>query len=424
MRDAIMGRAAADIDIATDARWQEVQRICEDAGVRTYETGVKHGTLTVAVNGTEGDGTCEVTTFRSDGTYTDARHPDSVTYVDSIEEDLARRDFTMNAIAYNPDRGFCDPYGGVADIQRKTIRTVGDAAERFSEDALRILRGVRFSSQMGFSLDKACYTAMLANKNQLSRISTERITHELDTFLMGDYVHSALIHNVDVLAFVLPELAAMKGCAQVTKYHAYDVLEHTAYAVQYCPKDRALKWAALCHDIGKPAAAFFDEDGVEHFYGHADVSAKIARGLLDRLLMSNAFKAEVVELVANHNDVVLPTKRSVRRALVRLGGNVELFRKLIELKRADMLSHAPRYAAESIVMDDVLSVLDELLENNDAFCLKKLAIHGDDLLGLGLKPGRQIGRLLNSALDAVAEGRLSNEKETLLDFCKNMISGE
>ncbi len=241
------------------------------AGWGTVETGVAHGTLTVVCEGEP----LEITTYRTDGVYSDGRHPDSVAPASSIEEDLQRRDFTINALAYHPARGIIDPFGGLADMERGVLRCVGDPATRFSEDALRILRACRFASQLGVAIDPATFEAMIACKNLLRQVSGERVYRELERFVCGDYVHDALMACVDVLAFVLPELVAMKGCAQVTKYHIYDVLEHTAWVVQRTPPEPLQRWSALFHDMGKPAAAFFeetDEGPVEHFYGHAVVS--------------------------------------------------------------------------------------------------------------------------------------------------------
>lgn len=416
IRDAVLGRKANDVDIATDAHWEEVKRLCECAGMSTYETGIKHGTLTVVAD-TE-SAPCEVTTYRVDGTYSDSRHPDKVEFTSSIKEDLSRRDFTMNAMAYHPERGLLDPFHGLDDIETKTIRVVGEPKKRFSEDALRILRACRFSSQLGFRIDSCTYEAMMMCKYLLSKVSTERITHELDAFLLGEFVRDALLETVDVLSFVLPELVPMKGCAQVTKYHMYDVLEHTAHTVQYTSTDRLERWAALGHDMGKPAAAFFTPDGVEHFYGHANLGTKIVRAMLDRFAMSNAFKDDVGVLVRYHDTVIEPNARSVRRMLAKLDGRVELFKALLNLKRADALAHSEEGRKHVSTIDDLESILEDVLASNEAFSLRDLAINGNDVIALGKKPGPEIGRILSLALDAVIDNKVPNEKNALIDFCK------
>ncbi|MDO4289842.1 MAG: HD domain-containing protein [Eggerthellaceae bacterium] len=446
VRDALLGRDSHDVDVATSAHWREVKSICEAQGWRTYETGVKHGTLTVVVSsgksiaaesggGDSGGGenagggahhadetVIEVTTYRCDGAYSDARHPVGVRFVSTIEEDLARRDFTINALAYHPVRGFVDPYGGLDDLQSGVIRAVGDPDKRFAEDALRTLRGCRFCSQLGFRIESETYQAMLAHKSLLAKVSTERITHELDALLLGDHVHDALLATVDVLMLALPELSAMKGCAQVTKYHIYDVLEHTAYVVQNSPQTRLSRWAALCHDMGKPAAAFFAADGVEHFYGHAKVSETLTRALTERLLMSNAFREKVAALVRHHDDEVQPTQRGVRRMLLKLDGDVEMFRALCALKRADALSQAPEFSADGVARaDELLRALDKLLETEDVPSLKALAVNGRDIMGVGVPQGPEVGRALAALLDAVVEGDVANDREALLERVRALV---
>lgn len=419
VRDRLLGRESHDVDVATDAPWQDVQRVCDAAGFSTHETGVKHGTLTVVIPdapGSEARHAIEVTTYRTDGVYADARHPNDVSFVRSIEEDLARRDFTINALAYHPERGMLDLYDGASDLERGIIRIVGEPKTRFAEDALRILRACRFCSQLGFAIDAPTYQAMLECKHLLSKVSVERVTSELDGFLQGAHIHDALMSTVDVLAFVLPELLAMKDCPQVTPYHIYDVLEHTAWVVQHTPPERLTRWAALFHDMGKPAAAFFSPDGVEHFYGHAAVSIVIARGIMDRLLMSPKFKEQVLTLVKRHDEVVEANPRSVKRMLGRLDGNVELFRILCDIKRADALSQAPQCAPRADLADQLVEVLEEVLAADEAFTVRDLAINGTDVMAAGIPRGPAVGDALMGALDAVIDGRIRNERDELLEF--------
>ncbi len=417
VRDALMGRTAHDIDLATNAPWQQVKSVCEADGMSTYETGVKHGTLTVVP---DGEHPIEVTTYRFDGDYSDGRHPDAVIFTDSIREDLARRDFTMNAIAWQPTFGIFDPFDGMKDIERKTIRIVGDPAKRFSEDALRILRACRFVSQLGFSLDSQTASAMLQKKSLMENVSKERLTHELDELLLGSFVHDALLGTVDVLSYVLPELTALKECEQRTKYHCFDVLEHTAWAVQHAIPERLIRWAALCHDLGKPACAFFDDTGAEHFYGHAAVSAELAFGISQRLLMSTSFSSDLRFLVRHHSEKIVPTKKSVRRFLAKCGGDAPLMRQLLQLKRADIAAHAPAYATQGHVMDEIEDVLDDILACEDAFCVKMLAVNGHDIMRAGIPKGPEVGHALNWLLEEVVEERLPNDHNALMEAAHHL----
>lgn len=412
VRDALLDRSSADIDIATQAPWQDVQRVFEAQGHRTHETGTAHGTLTVIVD----EQALEITTFRSDGAYADARHPKQVSFVRTIAEDLARRDFTMNALAYHPARGLFDPYGGHADLEARVIRAVGDPARRFSEDALRMLRACRFAAELGFAIDPATFEGMLANKGLLPRISTERITHELQRLLLGAHAGSALIATVDVLAAVLPELVAMKGFEQRTPYHIYDVLEHTAHVLDGVPPYPLVRWAALFHDMGKPAAFFTDEEGTGHFYGHAAISVMLARGVMERLALSSAFMTRVLVLVERHDDVIDLTPKAVKRACTRLGGDADLFAALCDLKRGDARGQAPRCIGRVADADELERILADVLAADEAFSLKKLAIDGRGVIALGVPQGPLVGRALNEALDAVIDERIANEPDALRAF--------
>ncbi len=413
VRDSLLGRPVSDIDIACSALWPQTEEACLAAGMRVHRTGEKHGTVTVVCD----DAAFEVTTFRVDGAYSDARHPDEVRFVRSLKEDLARRDFTINAMAYHPLRGLADPFGGLEDARRGIIRTVGDPAQRFGEDALRILRACRFSSQLGFSLDGATYQAMLEGKRGLLRVSSERITAELQKLLLGDNVCDALLRTVDVLSAVLPELVAMKGFDQCTPYHCHDVLEHTARAMAGTPPYPLVRWAALFHDMGKPAAFFKEPGGRGHFYGHAKISVPLARGIMDRLTFSTAFRDRVLLLVERHDDVFDATPRAVKRALARMGGDVELFRALCDLKRGDASAQAPAYAEERMRRaDDLLRVLDGILAEGEAFTLKHLAVNGRDAMDAGIAQGPSVGAALVAALDAVIDEQIPNDRETLLAF--------
>ncbi|MBQ2681249.1 MAG: HD domain-containing protein [Eggerthellaceae bacterium] len=414
VRDALLKRPIHDYDIATSARWQDAETALIAADFTVHRTGTAHGTVTASLDGNA----IEVTTYRTDGAYTDGRHPDNVTFVSTIEEDLARRDFTINAMAYHPDRGLLDTWNGKSDLETRTIRVVGDASKRFAEDGLRVLRGCRFASQLGFTIEPTTLAAMKKEKTGLLRVSAERITHEMDELLFGDFVHDALMETVDVLVAFMPEIAACRGFDQHTPYHIYDVWEHTAWVVQQSPKTRLARWVALFHDIGKPAAFYTDANGRGHFFKHQQLSAMLAKGIMERLLMSPAFITQVLMLVRIHDRQIGANSRSVKRALSKLDGDVDLFRTLCGIKRADALAQSELSEPRLKLSYELERVLDEVIASNDAFSLKQLAINGNDVIELGVPSGPQIGELLDLALDAVIEEKLPNEYEALLAFLR------
>jgi len=413
VRDAVLGRAVHDYDLACSARWDEAKQVLESRGITVHETGAKHGTITAVVEGHA----IEITTYRTESGYSDGRHPDEVKFSRSIEEDLARRDFTMNALAYHPDRGLLDCWGGWEDIHDGVIRVVGDPVTRFKEDGLRILRACRFSSQLGFSIHPETLQAMVSCKMMLSRVSAERITHELDCLLLGENVHDALMATVDVLVAILPEIAACKGFDQHTPYHIYDVWEHIAWVVQYAPPTRLARWAALLHDIGKPAACFFEGERA-HFFGHPQLSVILAEPLLKRLLIGPSFSKQVLTLVRIHDVQIAATRKSVRRALAKLDGDVELFKTLIGLKRADALAQSDLNKQRLELTYELERILDEIQTTEAAFTVKQLAINGSDVMEAGIPAGRAVGLALQSALDAVIDERIPNERDALLEFVK------
>jgi tRNA nucleotidyltransferase (CCA-adding enzyme) len=418
VRDALMGRTYNDIDIATSAHWQDVQKIFEDNGYRTFETGVKHGTITVEVD----TRTFEITTYRSDGTYSDARHPDHVTFVNSIKEDLARRDFTVNAMAYHPQRGLFDPFHGQADIAAHLIRCVGNPHKRLSEDALRIIRAVRFAGQLEFTIDPSTAEAMDESKQLLKHIAVERIRAEWEKLLCSSGIHDALVNYIDVLGETIPELLPLKGFDQHTIYHRYDVLEHTAYVIQGVSPTPLLRWAALFHDLGKPKAFSTDKDGAGHFYGHPKYSAELARQAMKRLKMSPRFSHDVALLVTYHDVDLQPEPKAVKRMIRKLDERPDLFRALCNLKHSDASAHAQGHRQKGMQKAiDLNLCLDRILAEKQPFSLKDLAMSGSDILALGVQPGPQIGTLLNQLLDEVIDGRLPNDHNALLAFAKQHI---
>ena len=411
VRDSLLGRDVYDYDIATSAPWEQTEHAVVSAGFTARRSGVKHGTLTAIVD----DKAVEITTFRTDGTYSDGRHPDHVEFVRTIEEDLARRDFTINALAYHPTRGILDCWDGLADLENGIIRAVGKPELRFLEDGLRILRGCRFASQLGFSIEPDTLAAMKKSKTTLLRIANERIVAELDKLLLGDHVHDALMETVDALVIVMPEIAACKEFDQQTPYHIYDVWEHTAWVVQQTPKTRLARWAALLHDIGKPST-FYTENGRGHFFGHPWVSAILGKQIMERLGMSPSFQDDVLKIVRMHDYQVAATKRSVKRALVRLGGNPDLFRTLCAVKKADALSQSSLSKPRLELSEQLPLVLDEVIASQEAFTLGQLAINGHDVLELGIPAGPEVGTLLKRALDAVIDEQVPNERDALLHY--------
>lgn len=420
VRDALIGRPFTDIDIASKAHWSQTKEAFVTAGWQVHETGTKHGTVTVS-NGTN---SIEITTYRSDGAYLDARHPESVTFLETIQEDLARRDFTMNAIAYHPERGLCDPFNGEADIADKTIRAVGEPHERFKEDALRVLRGCRFASQLGFEIEIPTYEAMVRSKRFLAKIASERITSEITQLLVGPHAGTAILSYVDALSYVLPELVAMKGFDQRSPYHIYDVLEHTCHVVDGVSPTPLLRWTALLHDCGKPAAFMTGPDGVGHFFGHGYTSCQLAKGALERFCLSPKFKHQVLLLIKHHDDTIELTRKAVKRAVAKMDNDPALFRALCEHKRGDARGQDVKFAHRIQYGYDLEAILDEILNSKDPLSTKDLAVNGTDLMRLGYKQGKQLGAVLSEMLEKVIEEELPNESNELLKFAASKLSEE
>ncbi len=416
VRDVLLDRPVHDIDIATNALWQQVKKTCKQANMHTFETGVAHGTLSV-LPAPDAD-IIEVTTYRTEGAYSDARHPDAVCFVNTIEEDLARRDFTMNAIAFHPAHGLCDPYGGAADIQAGIIRAVGEPQERFGEDALRILRAVRFASELGFALDPQTLEGANAQVERLKQIAVERIATEMSRLLCGPHVHSVLMDCPVILDTVLPELTPMRGLDQKSPYHIYDVMEHTAYVVENTEPDLLLRWAALLHDVGKPATFSVGTNGQGHFYSHAMVSADMTAQIMKRLKMPAQFSHDAELLVRFHDTHRPANHKMVKRMLRQLEGRPELLRTLCRLQVADANAHAPEFTQRADLSRDFEVCLDEVLAAHEAFTLADLAITGSDVMALGVEAGPQVGTLLNVALDAVINEEVPNERAALLELIR------
>ena len=413
VRDALRGITPKDYDITTSALPEETKSVFRD--YRVIETGIQHGTVTVMMEGMP----LEITTYRTEGTYSDNRHPDSVSFTTSLREDVARRDFTMNAIAYSPARGLIDHFGGAEDIREGIIRCVGDPDTRFREDALRMMRGIRFASALGFAIEENTAAAIRENKERISAVSAERIRVELTKLLCGVNVKNVLMDWWDVLGVVIPEILPMHGFDQKTPYHIYDVWEHTAVAVSETPPVTHLRLSALLHDIGKPPSFFTDEKGVGHFYGHPAVSEKMTEEILARLKYDNVTRRRVVTLVREHDRIIEPTEPAVKRALSRL--TPEVFFNLLIIKRADNLAQSPDYRDRLETYDRIESIAQNILAKNECISVSTLAVNGSDLIALGMKPGLEIGDMLNQLLEQVIRGEMENDRNVLLAYVKKKM---
>jgi len=410
VRDSLLGLEPVDWDICTSATPDEMKEYFNRIGVRTIDTGLKHGTITVMF---ADDEAYEVTTFRVDGSYSDNRRPDSVEFVDSVYKDLSRRDFTINAMAYN-SAGLIDPFNGRRDLERGAISCVGDPDDRFSEDALRILRALRFASVYNFQIDKKTTASIHKNKDRLRGIAAERVQVELCKLLCGSGALNVLLEFSDVMAVIIPELEPCIGFEQNNRYHQYTVYEHIVHAVaNYTGSDISVKIALLLHDIGKPLCYTEDENG-GHFYGHAVPSRDIAESVLNRLRFDNTTKSEVLELVLYHDSVIEPTPKTVRRWLNKIGAH--RLSQLLNVRLADIKAHADGTQASRIERCEALGiVMSEVLEQEQCFSLKDLAISGKDILALGIPEGRIVGDILRHLLDKVINEELENSADILID---------
>ena len=413
VRDFILGKVPYDYDITTNALPDEMKECFKD--FRFFETGISHGTLTVVSE----DENIEITTYRKDGEYKDGRRPLSVEFTPSLEEDLKRRDFTMNAIAYSEKDGFVDFFGGINDIENKVIKAVGNPYERFSEDKLRIMRGIRFSSELSFEIENETKSATFSLKEGLTKISAERISAELDKLLMGDNVYSVLMEYADVLAVVIPEIKPCIDFEQKNPYHIYTVWEHIAKAVEKSPKDIKVRLSMLFHDIGKPRCFTVDEKGIGHFKGHEKISAEMAEEILRRLKKSNDIINTVKKLVEMH--YIKPSKetgdefsdKQIRKILTKI--NREDFFLLTDVLRADSLSKA-EFAKERLsAIDRMEKKAEEMYEKGECLSLKDLSLNGNDISALGYEK-KEIGNALSFLLDAVISEKVINEREKLIEY--------
>lgn len=413
VRDTLRGIAPHDWDLTTNAQPAQMQQCF--AGYHTIETGLQHGTLTVMMDHMP----LEITTYRIDGVYTDHRRPDKVSFTDSITDDLARRDFTVNAMAYHPKCGLVDPFGGKDDLQQKRIACVGKPSERFDEDGLRILRALRFASVLQFSIDPQTDAAIRQQKDLLKHISAERIFVEMTKMLCGQAAERLLLAYPDVICTVLPQLQPMVGFDQQNPYHDHDVYTHSCKATAATPAIPILRWAAFLHDSGKPHTFTKDERG-GHFYGHAQISEDIARQTLHQLKSDRKTLDAVVTLIRHHDMVFSGSVKQIKRMVNRIGD--ERTEQLILLHRADVSAQAEHLVAERIAATDaLLHTLAELRQQNACMTLKDLQINGKDLIAMGVQEGKHIGACLNAIMNDVLDERLPNERNSLLTAAKQYL---
>lgn len=406
VRDSLMNRIPYDWDICTSALPEEVKQTFEHC----IDTGLKHGTVTVILN----DRAYEVTTMRTEGIYNDMRHPSTVSFVSDIALDLKRRDFTINAMAYNPKNGLVDIFGGLKDIEGKTVRCVGDADCRFSEDALRIMRAIRFSSVLGFEIENKTSVSVIKNYPLLKNIAAERISSELLKLLCGSNVYNVLDKYRNVLFCIIPELLCTNECSQNTKHHKYDVYTHIIKSVSFAPNDELIRTVMLLHDIGKPLSKQTDADGTEHFKGHDIKSAEMAEEILCRLRLPKKFVLHVQKLIKYHDLRPEPEKRSVMRTVRKIGEDD--LKLLLKIQRADTLAQSEYMRDEKLErIENIERLLEEISAEESCMKISGLDIRGGDLSEIGLC-GEQIGAALNKLLDAVIDGKVKNRKKELIEY--------
>lgn len=416
VRDSILGRIPDDWDITTSATPVQVKEIFP----RTIDTGIQHGTVTVMMH-KEG---FEVTTYRIDGEYQDNRRPSEVHFTPDLSEDLRRRDFTINAMAYNDREGIVDRFGGVEDIRNKVIRCVGVPRERFGEDALRILRAVRFSAQLGFGIDAGTRKAICELAPNLASISAERIQAELVKLLVSDNPYQLeTAYETGITKIILPELDRMMETVQSTPHHCYSVGEHALHSLEHIEADKVLRLAMLLHDVAKPRTETIDETGMTHYYRHAEEGAAMTKNILKRLRFDNDTMDKVTRLVRWHDYKIEPTPKAVRNSIFKIGEDI--FESFLKVRRAAILSQSEYKRQEKLAMlAEITQIHKEILDSRECVSLKTLAVTGKDIIREGVRPGRGIGEILDRLLEIVLENPEFNDKDYLLGEVRKIISGE
>lgn len=407
VRDCMLGRIPNDWDITTSADPITVKSLFK----RTIDTGLKHGTVTILM----GDEQYEVTTYRIDGDYTDGRHPDSVTYTSQLSEDLRRRDFTINAMAYHPDEGLVDLFGGLDDLNKRVIRCVGNAEDRFGEDALRMMRAIRFAAQLGYSIEEETYNAIILLHSNLEKISAERIRVEMDKLLVSDHPYMfRLFYDTRLTSVFMPEFDEAMNTRQNHPHHMYDVGEHILHSLEYAENDRIIRLAMLFHDIAKPQMLVIDDEGITHFKGHPAVSGKMAIEIMKRLKYDNQ-TIDIVSLLATfHDRNIEESTKGVRKVLNKLSDGA--FPLLLKVKYADVMAQSTYMREEKLAsIDNLKTIYEEVIASNECFKLTDLAVKGRDLIGHGIAPGPMLGTILNNMLEDVLDNPEHNTAEYLME---------
>lgn len=415
VRDSLLGKTPNDWDITTSAKPEDMKSVF--VNFHCIDTGIKHGTVTVVIDGEP----LEITTFRLDGEYEDNRHPKSVTFTSDLGADLGRRDFTVNAMVYSKKTGTVDLFGGQNDLKNKIIRCVGDPDRRFNEDALRILRALRFASALDFEIEEKTAQSLLKNRALLGNISEERIAKELLKLVCGKGAKRILTDFAPVLFEILPELQPMYKNSHDNPHHCYDIYEHTLIAVESIDPEPTLRFAMLLHDCGKPAVKKFDENGVAHFYGHQRISAEISAQILARLKVSNKFRDEILFLVSNHDRWELyENTEKMPRYLSKFGLDGVL--NLLKVMRADVLAQSPEYRYRLDQIADAEEIAKNLAAQKPCLSLSELQINGRTLMDIGIPQGRKLGAVLAQLLDEVIDGVTKNTQEALTTRAREIYS--
>ena len=413
VRDAILQKEPNDWDICTDALPTDILRIF--SGFHTFDAGIKHGTVSVVIN----SAVYEITTFRIDGEYIDNRHPDRVDFTDDIVTDLSRRDFTVNAMAYSEKTGLIDPFGGVYDLELMAVRCVGNPVERFNEDALRIMRALRFASCYNMAIEKHTANAVFECKKLLHNIAAERITSEFNKLVCGESCEYILRRFRTVFAEFLPEISVMFGYEQHTKHHNKTLWRHTTSAMTNIDADPLLRITMLLHDLGKPMACRHDPDGTAHFKGHPKFSAVMAEQILERMKYPRDFIDDCITLIAFHDVRFSGSKPQIKRVMNKIGENN--MRRLLKVQYADMMAQSMYLREEKLnKYNSACKAFEEVLEEKDCFTLKQLDINGHDLIKMGITDGRQIGFTLKKLLGLVIDGNLENKNSALVQKAKDL----
>ena len=412
VRDALLGKAPNDWDITTAAKPDEMEEIFK--AYHCIETGIAHGTLTVVI-----DSPLEITTFRLDGEYEDNRHPKSVDFTEDLSLDLARRDFTVNAMAKKLSGEIIDPYGGKEDIKEKIIRCVGDPDRRFNEDALRILRGLRFASTLDFQIEEKTAESIRRNKNLIKNISAERISKELLKLICGKGAHRILSEFAEVLFVIIPEMEPMYKNPHDSKYHCYDIYEHSLYVMDNVNADPLMRFSALLHDCGKPEVKQYSDDGQAHFKGHQKISAQIAAQVMERLKLPNKFRDEALFIIANHDRWELFERADKMKKYLSEFGEERVF-ELLEIMKADSLSQSPKYFSRIDTIDEARKKAEEIMKTKPCLSRNLLAVNGKNLIDNGIPRGKALGFVLSALLEEVIEGKIKNRSEDLIPRAKEI----